>query len=156
MWAPTVGRRGARLSERQPAAPLPSLRNSVQGCRPAHSSSAPSSDDAGSSRATLYSPPHQPDYRERSHQRFSKQPTDRVTLFRQTWRSRAGRPARGLASRNEPLLRKDFQEIEPHTPLQKAVKGSLLLLDFVVLGQSQRASRSAATIPRSAQSVLRQ
>ena len=34
--------------------------------------------------------------------------------------------------------------------------GSLLLLDFVVLGQSQRARRSAATIPRSAQSVLRQ
>jgi hypothetical protein len=36
MWAPTVGQRGVRLSERQPAAPLPSLHNSVQGCRPAH------------------------------------------------------------------------------------------------------------------------
>jgi hypothetical protein len=53
MWAPTVGRRGARLSERQPAAQLPLLHNSVQGCRPAHVSSAPATTPARHARRRI-------------------------------------------------------------------------------------------------------
>jgi hypothetical protein len=55
--------------------------------------------------------------------------------------------ARGACELKWVLPVREFQGSPPHSQLQKAGKGSLLLLDFVVLGQSQRARTTAATIP---------